>query len=383
MAFAEQLFATCLRDAASENGGGDDDLDEVIRSGRFHRRVAEAAMVAVEERSASWSVATHEYRSGFTRRLRAAYGDAIDWLEIFVGLCREAGTDIYERREVDLTGEVILDIHARACLAASEVLALLSAGFPMGALATWRTIHETAVYATLLGDHGRDDDSRLSQRWLAFRDVERYRDALLHQKDALRLGLEPFSAEAMGAMKEPSETAVRNYGQSIASPNGWAIELTHPERPHFIQLEAKAGLSHLRGYYKWASHRVHIDGRGNDMNRYTRGDHWVRLVGPTNLGLIDPAELTMSSLWITTNAVLTGTSDEEPSSGEVVAMQLLGLLRDHVSPKFECGEAIVAEAERRIREDEADEPLEHLPWTDWSFEPTKRSGPPNSSGSPA
>lgn len=69
-------------------------------------------------------------------------------------------------------------LHARACLVASEVQSLLRSGHAAGAQARWRTLHELAVIAFVLGNHDRD----ISERFLQHRQVERHKDALHYQQ---------------------------------------------------------------------------------------------------------------------------------------------------------------------------------------------------------
>jgi hypothetical protein len=229
-------------------------------------------------------------------------------------------------------------------------------------LAAWRTIHETAVYSSLLGDHGFADENRLTRRWLGYADVERYTDAKIYQDHVDRLGYEPFTAETMAALQAKAESAVADFGPALKSLNGWARELA--ERPTFRVLEQLAGLGHLRGHYRWASHRVHADGRGNETNWFSHRDRRARLAAPTNTGdFVDVADLTVGSLHVVTNSVLLNAREGAPHYGEIVAAELLGLMRASITEAFVEGHDIVAEAERLIVEEGVEEPLENL--TEW------------------
>jgi hypothetical protein len=326
------------------------------------RKVAEAVLRDVSAQHPFWVNDRHDYRTGFERRLRNAYGPGLDALETFIGLCADVVRDIYGRGGLEVTGEVLLDLHGRACLAAQEVHALLSKGFPQGALAAWRTIHETAVYASLLGEHGHEDDNRLTRRRLAFVDVERYRDAVIYQERAEEIDHEPIGGEEMSKLEAASEAASKRWGTPLKDRrNGWARELTDPAPATFDRLESLAGLAHLRGHYRWASHRVHADGRGNETNLRRRGDQVARVTGPTNTGaFVDAVDLTIGSLHVTTNTVLLNSRADAPHLGEVVAADLFGLMRGRIVEAFVEGHDIVTEAERLIIQEGVEEPLEDV-----------------------
>jgi hypothetical protein len=325
------------------------------------RRVAQSVLRDVSARHPHWVGERHEYRSGFERRLHNAYGPGLDALETFIALCGDVVREISHRGDLGVTGEVLLDLHGRAWLAAQEVHALLSSGFPQGALAAWRTIHETAVYASLLGERGHDEEERLTKRWLAFVDIERYRDAVIYQDRAKEIGHDRIAEADMTRLEAASKTARVTWGPSLKERNGWAVELTDPAPATFDRLEALAGLSHLRGHYRWANHRVHADGRGNETNIHRRGDQVTRLTGPTNTGaFVDVVDLTLGSLHVTTNAVLLHSRPDAPHLGEIVAGDLFGLMRNRIVEAFVEGHDIIAEAERLMVEEGVHEPLEDV-----------------------
>lgn len=117
-------------------------------------------------------------RRGFERRIEWVWGEALDLLYQLIVVCEEAGADINEVRRPsaaesnDHRFEALISVHARACATASEIHALLRTGHARGAYARWRTLHELAVVAMLLGKGDRD----LSRRFLIHAAVEEYRD---------------------------------------------------------------------------------------------------------------------------------------------------------------------------------------------------------------
>lgn len=98
----------------------------------------------------------------FRRRLRRHWGPALDQLYAMAVCAEEMGGE-YDSNHTgaaveqnDLVFEALTRLQARACRIAFEVHTLLSAGFPMGALARCRTMHEIAVTATVIRAYGSD-----------------------------------------------------------------------------------------------------------------------------------------------------------------------------------------------------------------------------------
>src|SRR5262249_7708806 len=70
--------------------------------------------------------------------------------------------------EDDFRFDALTMLHSRACLVASETLELMKGGYPYGAHARCRTLHELAVFAAVIGEH----DQELAERFLLHTTVE-------------------------------------------------------------------------------------------------------------------------------------------------------------------------------------------------------------------
>ena len=167
-----------------------------------------------------------KFRRGFEERLQQRWGPALDLYECVRVCCLEAGEDFVKRSSQQADGRdpklaALTLLHARACLAASEVQSLLCSGHAAGAQARWRTLHELAVIAFLLGllgKHGPD----LSERFLQHRQVERHKDAVHYQQYCEALGYPPFSDEEMAEIQQQRDEVVARYGTPYKNDWGWA-----------------------------------------------------------------------------------------------------------------------------------------------------------------
>ena len=306
-------------------------------------------------------VAAHRRENrAYERRLRKHWGEAVDRFYSVAVAAEEAAStfDVKRRNDVDGDGmyfEALTGIMARACRTTFEVHHLLSGGFPLGALARCRTLHELAVCAIVISDRGRPDGEHpdLGERYVLHRGVLNWKDALTYQEHYLRLGEEPFSDDELAAMKQEHDALVARYGTNYKEPYGWAAGLVPRGRPKFDALEALANLSHLRGHYKWASHEVHADAKGWAMNEFQAHGVRYRATGRMNTGLADPGHLALISLHQCLVSLLLST--DEPSPWNMLACMTLQPLVDDAGDLFAKGAHSVAVAyeraeSRRLRE---------------------------------
>src|SRR6266700_848387 len=138
---------------AAELGVDDAGVEGAIQQA-VHEAI-EGAVPPLVERTIRDAPATLRRRRrwvrGFERRLRNRWGRALDLYELTLVCCHEWGGEFNERHrsaaatEQDHAFEVLTRLHARACLTASEILALLETGHAVGAEARWRTLHEITV----------------------------------------------------------------------------------------------------------------------------------------------------------------------------------------------------------------------------------------------
>jgi hypothetical protein len=92
---------------------------------------------------------------GMHRRIRAIWGPALDsFYEIYVSV-EEFGDARLRAAPMDAATTAVGALHGRACLLLLEIHTLLTAGLPNGAWGRTRSLHETAVIASLISIFGR------------------------------------------------------------------------------------------------------------------------------------------------------------------------------------------------------------------------------------
>lgn len=273
------------------------------------------------------------FRKDFEQRLYLRWGPALDLFEAVRTCCLEAGEGFYmqHRPATDAKLSALTLLHARACLVASEVHGLLRTGHAAGAQARWRTLHELAVIAFLLGSH----DTDIAERFLGHRAIERYKDALQYQEHCEVLGYERFSQDKIDSMRSEYDELVVRYGESYKKPWGWAKPLLPSQQtPDFAKLEKLAGLEHFRSWYRLASHTIHSGATGamHIKGFYGHGD--VMLAGPSNAGLADPGSGTLISLYQVTTALIVNSTPGRTEPLDLIQLRAISVLLDEAQAAF-------------------------------------------------
>lgn len=309
-----------------------------------------AAIESVTEKSAAKILATLKKRwprreqwergqfAAFSRRLAATWKEPLALLSMLLAITREFGDDV--RAESDSSSnlaEVLIRLHAKACQVALEVSVLLRAGLADGAMARWRTLHEIAVTAHFLRDHGEE----AAERFVAYRDVEAFQAAKEYQRCHIRLGYQPMDALSFAALEARCKAAVNRFGDPFKEPYGWAAHVIQSPRPRFVDVEKKVDLNHWRAFYKIATRSVHANATGA-YHRIAWMDEEGTLSGSTNFGLADPGQNTALSLTQTT-AVL---GMLHPTMDRVIGMRLVSMLSEETCQSFVSVQTRMANAGR-------------------------------------
>jgi hypothetical protein len=352
-------------------------IDEGMNRDEALTKVYEAGMAAAEK-TAVESAVTHEsdalvyvaemreFRGGFEDRLREHWGPALDLYEGIVEITFGASRS-FQDRHAEEQGDlgVLLDVLHRLngqCLrTAREVHALLSGGYPLGALALARTVHEIAVRASILSTFGsQSGHTDLAERFAQHDHVTNYKDAVVFQRDAEALGYEPLDEIEMVQLKRASDEAIARYGKHFASPYGWASGLpglTSPA-PNFRDLEALAGLSHHRGLYNLSSHVVHADSKAMRMSMFERGGRSVILTASTNVALADPAQHTLMGVQRTFISLITSVP---VSLYDLHISHVLRILVDKAHLMLVDAEEAIDDAEQSLQAELAEQGLRFDP----------------------
>ena len=155
--------------------------------------------------------------------LEEVWGDAFDLYDAISYASYELGARWAAESAIDASRPIVwstlLDLHARACCVAAEVGVLQRTGFPSGAEARHRTLHELTVIAAVL----QDSDEEITRRYRDFEAVEHYQDAKAYQEHAEALDMTPLADDELTLLRERYNEVVDRWGgRSFTRPLGWA-----------------------------------------------------------------------------------------------------------------------------------------------------------------
>lgn len=181
--------------------------------------------------------------------------------------------------------EALLRLHTQSCVVAYEVLHLLWGGFPGGASARARTVHELVVTTNFLASCNEE----VAERFLEHEKVEAFKIAKLYSESPAFEASAP-SASELRALEGQYNALLARYGNDFKDDYAWArpaLALRGKERPTFRKLEEAIGRGVWRPFYKVGSRDVHVSPRGSA--RYVGADEMVRVVtsGPITTDLSD------------------------------------------------------------------------------------------------
>ena len=311
--FANELISELV--AAAE---GDSDREvEFAKLEEMCRRAAveETAELIADPRRALIEEAGQW--AAFEARLDARWGRGLDLAELVVREAYEAGRwvdDLLRSQAAarqDQKLEVLIRLHGKAVMTAREVLILLRSGYSSGAFARWRTMHEVQVVLMVL-DGG---DEELVRRYLAHEAVESLKAQREYEEAWETLGHEPPDWTA-GEREQMQAELIDEFGRAIWQDYGWAAPLFDGKAPKFWQLEQSVELEPMRGLYRLSSLGVHATAKGIIWNIQSFADFDAVWAGPSNVGLVEPAQCSLIALAGATDILMAQAIDELADSDE-------------------------------------------------------------------
>lgn len=294
--------------------------------------LAAKILVILKNKWSSEFRSQHRKSAGFQRRLYRHWGVPLGLLKMLLTISREYGGSVNQELRDALTStvphltEVLTRLHARACQIVDEILVLLTAGFADGAMARWRTLHEIAVIALFIGEHGED----LAEQYVLHQHVESKRamqDYIACQK---RLGYDPLEASEIEATERSYAEVIARFGRPFGTQYGWAAQQLRSNQPSFSDIERAVGIDHLRAHYRMASYNVHANPKGVFFKLGLLEESDLLLAGPSNAGFADPGHSAAISLV----QASTPLGLLHPTLDNVIVMRIMVDLIDEIGSTF-------------------------------------------------
>jgi hypothetical protein len=231
--------------------------------------------------------------------------EPFELLETLIYISQEIGDEYNSEfrpeaaKNNDLVFEVLIRLHGRACQTALEILVLMQKGFPDGALARWRTLHEIVVYCYFIQKHGQNSAERYLRHEVvqAYGSIKDYLvDKNLYNKHKNTLSEPLVSMREMKQIEKMRDKLCITYEGSFKNDYGWTSDIIKEGNPTFLKIEKEVHLDHLHPYYKMANIPVHAGSKGIKFYLSSPDSNHNIPAGPSNLGMSEPGQLTAISL---------------------------------------------------------------------------------------
>jgi len=273
-----------------------------------------------------------KFHHDFCERNYSRWSDAFDLFETLLVICKEVGEDFnisYRPKAIkdnNLVFDLLVRLHARSCLVSQEILCLLKSGFPDGANARWRTLHEIAATALFMKKHGQE----CAERFYWHEWIESYKGMVQHEHYEERLNEQPPSVEEIEHCRVIRDELLVKYGQEFKKTNAWASPFL-PNNANISEIEKDVSLDHMRPYYKLASQNIHSGAKGLKAEfGISETSEDILLVGQSNSGMVVPAHATAISISQLTTALLSVDSTVD----NVIMMKIIKAISDNVGDSF-------------------------------------------------
>lgn len=321
---------------ASEEELDSEELDEEDLEADIHS-IALMRRFRLDQRSEKDLAELRSRDADFAIELQKFWGRSLDAYTRCVTYAKQLEKDLTPTIQAEFSSEkthfveVMIRLHPQACLVASEIGALLSAGYAQGAYARWQTLYEIGVISLFIEEHGEE----LALRFWMHGAIERQR---LANEYALA-GFSPLDSDITLEVTADRESAISRWGKDFSRPNGWAAaELNNPT-PTFRHIEEAVHElpRDKRWHYQWASFGVHPNVWGLTVNIGLPSNLQGSLVGPSIFGLALPASASLVSLNQATTAFVSLCPDTE----WWIRLQTLRYLIESAQAEFENAETIV------------------------------------------
>jgi len=177
--------------------------------------------------------------AGFRQGMEERWGKPLGQLRMLLTMSREWCQWAHARYESQKSSKnkqlrkILIRLLVRGCQVTDEIVCLLENGFADGAMARWRTLHEIAVVAAVVSQHG----DAIAGRYLDHQAVESKRALDKYLACYKDLGYRPLPAREQKKIVKAYDKAIAKYGASFRSDYGWAALHLKNQRPTFTDLE--------------------------------------------------------------------------------------------------------------------------------------------------
>lgn len=226
--------------------------------------------------------------------------------------------------------EALIELHAHSILVANETVDLLRSGWPAGAEARWRTLHEIEVIALFIAK----SPVTVARRYLASLDLDLHRRI---ERKQMSLPRTKEGAVLRKELKHRADVAIKKHGHAVGNEYGWACRWLRTKRVRFVDLERSVAKQTRRPAYLSASSRIHAGRIGSLGSILDTSGHVL-----TGRRAERVADVALQTAWSANNVVgqlLIEAARLSPDSDYLIWDEALGQLTIESDIELRRGEA--------------------------------------------
>jgi hypothetical protein len=306
-----KLIETTLRNLRKDFSGSDEEFEKKIDD-KFPELIQilgdtfKQELLKQYQKSILQNLKKQE--DGYEKNLYKDYKEAFDLFQVYLDLnkyCGKRTLEELEKRELDfiLKYHILFRIHSRCCQIGYEVLTLLRKGYPDGAQARWRTLHELTVIFTILNDNPVE----ITNMFIDYDVIEKVKRAKDFEEQRHKINWAPLDEVSLKELHSKKEELIKKYGTEFTQSYGWTMNILPKGKRNFRELETLACLDYMRPFYSWANNNIHsgIGGLISRMGQIEDGrTSYLSFAGPSFYGFADPAQFTTTSLLTISRSLL-------------------------------------------------------------------------------
>jgi len=275
---------------------------------------------------------THGTGMNLMTALLSGASELLNWARNAVDQAAEADDDQEQVEKLLTWHECLWGLAGRALQVYAEVTWLLRGGFPNGAMARVRTMHELFVTAYVIGAFGQPggDHPELVERYLRHQETFVRKEA----NDLIAYGggvfKDLFDQATLDALDQKKKMLEDRFGKGFSTSWGWAQPLFPDGGGIGIQRLAKLAMPDWNYFYTLTSSQNHAGSKAWHDTFVEYEDQVFIFVGPTENGLFMPAYLASRLLLVTLMTVVPTEVSGEDGEADHLGKMGLATLRNMV-----------------------------------------------------
>lgn len=245
----------------------------------------------------------------------------------------------YVRRLKGHKSHAIGSVATRSLLVFREILALCEAGFPDGALARWRTLHELLITLMVLNKLGKTS----YEMYLKSEEINelRYTESIELRRKS--------NNDKLERIRLSIEELQNKYGKQISEDYGWAAICLNRKRVNLRDLEALVEHDFQRPEVRFASQLIHANHLS--PRRLIGYPQWSGpgqpLIGPSPYGMSFALEKSVKTLTFIVLEIIS----MKYTIDTLVLMQVAVLNKSNFDKKLRASEKMMREYTKNVDND--------------------------------